>query len=247
MGRYLIGRVLQTVLSMLVVISIVFFLTRLSGNPVNLLLDVNATQRDGEGYFASAHHRVTTATRALVTDGLDVDVDDDIPDWMLHDGRIGTLRVTASGTVAKPVFVGIGPTDRIDQYLRGVDRDEVSEFQLDPFSVSKTRHAGTALPAPPVSQRFWSESATGRGEQKVEWPVQKGDWSVVVMNADGSPGVATDVSVGAKLGLILWVGVGLVAFGALLLAAGVVAIVTGRRRPSRAEQSAAGEVVEAVA
>ena len=48
MGRFLIGRALQTVLSMLVVISIVFFLTRLSGNPVNLLLDVNASQRDHE-------------------------------------------------------------------------------------------------------------------------------------------------------------------------------------------------------
>jgi len=46
MIRYLVGRVLQTLLSMLVVISIVFVLTRLSGNPVNLLLDVNATQRD---------------------------------------------------------------------------------------------------------------------------------------------------------------------------------------------------------
>ena len=48
MWRYLIGRLLQTVLSMLVVISIVFVLTRLSGNPVHLLLDVNATQRDHE-------------------------------------------------------------------------------------------------------------------------------------------------------------------------------------------------------
>jgi ABC-type dipeptide/oligopeptide/nickel transport system permease component len=37
---------LQAVLSMLVVISIVFVLTRMSGNPVHLLLDVNATQRD---------------------------------------------------------------------------------------------------------------------------------------------------------------------------------------------------------
>ena len=46
MWRYLTGRVLQTFLSMLVVISIVFFLTRLSGNPVNLLLDVNASERD---------------------------------------------------------------------------------------------------------------------------------------------------------------------------------------------------------
>ena len=46
MVRYLVGRVLQALLSMLVVISIVFVLTRLSGNPVHLLLDVNATQRD---------------------------------------------------------------------------------------------------------------------------------------------------------------------------------------------------------
>jgi peptide/nickel transport system permease protein len=48
MARYLIGRLAQTVLSMLVVISIVFVLTRLSGNPVFLLLDVNATARDQE-------------------------------------------------------------------------------------------------------------------------------------------------------------------------------------------------------
>src|SRR6059036_2191803 len=46
MWRYLTGRVLQTGLSMLVVISIVFVLTRLSGNPVHLLLDVNASERD---------------------------------------------------------------------------------------------------------------------------------------------------------------------------------------------------------
>src|SRR5262249_196807 len=43
---YLVGRVLQAILSMLVVISIVFVLARLSGNPVHLLLDVNATQHD---------------------------------------------------------------------------------------------------------------------------------------------------------------------------------------------------------
>src|SRR2546427_6342313 len=48
MWRYMIGRVLQTVLSMLVVVRIVFVLTRLSGNPVHLLLDVNATERDQE-------------------------------------------------------------------------------------------------------------------------------------------------------------------------------------------------------
>src|SRR6266581_4789191 len=48
MASYLVGRAFQTVLSMLVVVSIVFVLTRLSGNPIYLLLDVNATQRDQE-------------------------------------------------------------------------------------------------------------------------------------------------------------------------------------------------------
>ena len=48
MGRYLVGRLLQTVLSMLVVVSIVFVLTRLSGSPIHLLLDVSATERDQE-------------------------------------------------------------------------------------------------------------------------------------------------------------------------------------------------------
>jgi hypothetical protein len=45
-------------------------------------------------------------------------------------------------------------------------------------------------------------------------------------------GVGTDVSVGARLGFILWLGLGILAFGAVLLAAGIVAIVGGRRRPA---------------
>jgi peptide/nickel transport system permease protein len=48
MTRYLVGRAVQMLLSMLVVVSIVFVLTRLSGNPIHLLLDVSATERDQE-------------------------------------------------------------------------------------------------------------------------------------------------------------------------------------------------------
>lgn len=46
MMGYLAGRLAQAVLSMLIVISIVFVLTRLSGNPIDLLLDANATEAD---------------------------------------------------------------------------------------------------------------------------------------------------------------------------------------------------------
>jgi peptide/nickel transport system permease protein len=46
MTRFFLGRLAQTLLSMLVVISIVFVLARLSGNPVDLLLDANATEQE---------------------------------------------------------------------------------------------------------------------------------------------------------------------------------------------------------
>jgi len=211
-----------------------------------VLVGVHATQRDDDGYYASGHNHLSTPTRALVSDNLDIDTGD-APGWILEDGRLGTLRITASGTAAKPVFVGIARTPEVDGYLRGVGHDEITDFELDPFSVDSTRHPGAAVPAAPSAQSLWAASATGAGEQAVEWPVEKGDWSVVVMNADGSTGVATDFTVGAKLGLILWLGLGFVAFGLLLLAAGVVAIVAGRRRPPTERSPAVGRAAEQVA
>ena len=47
------------------------------------------------------------------------------------------------------------------------------------------------------------------------------------MNADGSRPVAIEVSVGAKASIILWIGVGLLVFGALLAVGGGVAVYYG--------------------
>jgi hypothetical protein len=51
----------------------------------------------------------------------------------------------------------------------------------------------------------------------------------VVMNADAARGVEADVSVGAKVPFILWLGVGLLGAGALVAVGSGVAIYFGVR------------------
>ena len=46
MQRYIIRRLLQGVLLLVLVTSIVFFIGRLTGNPVDMMLDEDATEAD---------------------------------------------------------------------------------------------------------------------------------------------------------------------------------------------------------
>jgi hypothetical protein len=202
------------------------------------LVGVHAGKRDHDGYYASGRERLATPTYALVADKLDVNGDG--AGWLFHRGRLGTVRITARGTPEKPVFLGIARSSRVTGYLRGVAQDEITEFEVDPFSVTYKRRAGTAVPAAPGAQTFWTRSARGSGVQTVTWPVQQGDWVVVVMNADATQGVATAVTVAAKTGLAAWIGGLLLAFGAALgVVAGVCFRGSRRRRPAGAEASAA--------
>ena len=57
-----------------------------------------------------------------------------------------------------------------------------------------------------------SRTATSTGtdnHQVLTWPTQAGDWSVVMMNADGSDRVNASVSVGATVPILHSIAVGL--------------------------------------
>jgi len=206
-----------------------------------VVIAADTTQRDSDGYYASGVETLTTPTHALVSNGLDVGTAG--PDWLFRQARLGTVRVTASGTASTPIFVGIARKPLVGRYLRGVGHDEITDFEVDPLSVTTVRRPGSAAAAAPAAETFWARSASGSGRQTVTWPVQKGAWAVVIMNADGSRGVSSGVSLGAKLGFMRTLGIGLLIVGVILAAGGAVAIVMGMRRP-RPPASATGAATQ---
>ncbi|MBA3717756.1 MAG: hypothetical protein H0W87_05980 [Actinobacteria bacterium] len=193
------------------------------------LLVLNHTARDSAGFFSTAAEPFAADSYALVSD--DANVGTDGPDWLFEKGRLATVRLLGSNAdSSREVFIGIGPTRRVRDYLAGTAYTTVRNFELDPFRADYLRSDGSSAPAAPTDQSFWSASASGQGRQTVTWDVRKGNWSVVVMNADASRGVDVRLSVGAKVGFIFWVGLGFAIVGGVLLVLGGFLIYFGVRR-----------------
>jgi hypothetical protein len=196
------------------------------------LLWVSSHKTDAAGYYTSGAHTYSTPTRALTADGLDVNAD--APDWVFSSDTFGHVRIDprAAGS-AKPVFVGIARTRDVDAYLDQVQHDDVADVDFDPFKLDRTRRAGEGRPALPAAQTFWAASSSdGRA---LDWKVRSGEWSVVMMNADGSPGVHVDATVGAKVPFLRDLGWWLMIPGLALGALALVLVLLGVRGLARAD------------
>jgi hypothetical protein len=177
------------------------------------------TQKDDQGYLSTSSERFATTTYALDSDSLDINTG--APNWVFDDHDLGKVRLKVDSSGDKPVFVGIAPAKDVAGYLDGSAHATLTDIDTSPFEAEYERHAGDRRPAAPGDQDIWTASTQGTGKQQLDWKVRDGDWSVVVMNADASPGVQAQVSAGASipfLGDIAWaaLGMGLV----LLLSAG---------------------------
>ena len=173
------------------------------------------SEKDEQGYLSTGKDRYAASTYALASDNLDIDLDG--AGWIMDRDDLGKVRLAVESSAGKPVFVGIARTSDVADYLRGTAHTEVTDVDYSPFHASyRDRDHGGDRPAVPVDQDFWVASAHGSGTQTVAWDLQDGDWSIVVMNADASRGVDTDISAAAKipfLGTLAWVSLA----GALML------------------------------
>jgi hypothetical protein len=192
-------------------------------------------QKDAAGYLSTDPEHLTTGARALTSENLDLDLDG--LDEIVGRDSYGNVRIQVDADGGAPVFVGIARTSDVDDYLRGVDRAVVTDFGDGPSALENRDAPGSAVPAPPAREWIWDASTHGTGAQTLTWDVRDGDWSVVVMNADGSPGVGADVSAGAKLGFLDEAGWILLGMGGVALAGAIAFLILGVRPPRGGQRS----------
>jgi hypothetical protein len=217
------GRVILIVLGSL---GVLFGLALLAGG--GFLLWADRTERD-DGYLTTPTERFATPTYALTRTRLEADTDGE--GWVLNEGWFGKVRIRAESPGDKNLFVGIGPQAEVARYLGDVAHANVQDIDFDPFRATYLSVSGDAPQEPPTDQTFWAASASGVGQQNLTWKVRDGDWSVVLMNADGSRGVAADVDLGAKLAWLLWVAIGVLIGGVLVTGGSAGLVVLAARKP----------------
>lgn len=186
------------------------------------------SKKDDRGYLNTSSERFATGTRALATEDLDIDAGGS--DWFVDRDLYGKVRLEVKPHADKDVFVGIARSSDVAGYLRQTDHTVVTDVSYDPFDADYRDHAG-GRPAPPAEQDFWATSTHGAGPQSLTWDVESGSWSIVVMNADGSPGVDAGVSAGADVPVLPVIGWSLLGTGTVLLAVGGGLTYAGVRRP----------------
>ncbi len=199
----------------------------------------HATQRDADGFFSTPTERLDTTARAITADDIDLGTAPGGKDRWFDIGDLATVRLEVESDEEAGAFVGIGPDDEVAAYLDGVAQAEVEDFEVDPFKVEYVFHDGTAEPAPPAEQDFWA--ATGSDAEPLVWDIESGNWTVVIMNADGGPGVSVQTSVAVKLDWLLPLGLGLLIGGFVVLVGGALLVVFGAMGLAHHAQSAPEE------
>ncbi len=187
--------------------------------------------RDDAGYLMSGTETFSTPTYALTSTNLEMHVH--APAAFMPDNLVGTTRLTADVTGETPIFLGLARTSDVRAYLAGVRHATV----VDVTSAPVLRTSGSSAPGSlPASQDFWVTSTTGTGHQSLTWEPRNGDWTVVMMNADGSAGVGAELAAGATFPALDWLVPTLLVVAGLALVAGVLLVAVPARAAGRATQ-----------
>ena len=194
------------------------FVVTLAGVAAAAVFGLDGTYRIASGIDTTGH--------AVVFDGLSLGR---LPRGGAWSAQLGIEVDPDEGT---PVFVGVGPRDEVEAYLGDAIVDRI--VQLRPVGGLQTERVepdgATHDPAPPATETFWAATDEGT-PARLMWTATAGKWSVVVMRADGRPGLHADGELGVRIDAIGPTGVALLVVGVLLLGGGGALTISGAKMP----------------
>ncbi|WP_020518883.1 hypothetical protein [Catelliglobosispora koreensis] len=183
-----------------------------------------------DGALQSGWHRVDSPTVALVTDA------NNLGNASVETGGTAVSIVVEARNSNKPVFLGVAKAQDVENYLRGAASDEITSIDFNPFKLETVRETGSlASVSPPGNQNFWVAQSSGVSPE-LTWKVTgDGTYRAVVMNADGTANLSTDLSLGLKAPAIFGVGLGLLIAGLVISVIGLALLLWGifakRKKP----------------
>jgi hypothetical protein len=195
-----------------------------------LLLWADGPGRNDDGYLYSSSDNFATSGFAITSASIDLSTG---ADWLPVSSALGTAKLQVTGADSgSDIFVGIARVADTTEYIGGVDRSIVTD--LGSGSPPAIRTGAGEPSTPPGEQDFWVAQAEGSGTQTLTWRPSAGDWTLIVMNADGSAGVSVDARVGATVPALTGFAWGLFGVGLFLLLIAVLLLVLVLRRPKTA-------------
>ena len=218
------------------------------------LLWVDIALKDDDGFFTTEPHQLERNSYAIVTESAHIDIDEEwnwgwFGHWDL--GDLVTFKVEGSNNDdTKGIFIGVAETEESEwrEYINDVEYDEIIDFRIhdDKLDVEYKHHYGSSAPAVPTSQTFWAASTYGTGTQTLEWELERGTYSLVLMNQDRSRDVDVDVAPGAKIPLIFSVGVALLIGVIVALIIGIIMVIFSLRGRQRSQPSQPMHIIKEV-
>jgi len=205
------------------------------------LVGVDLGFTDDEGFLTTPPAELERATYAVVGEAV---FEGEWVWWYRHP-TTARIRMTSD----RPVFLGIAPRDDLEAYLSDISYSEIERIDFNTYRGRRlwaTEYddvLGSSAPTRPAEQTFWVAQAEGEGVQTLTWTLEPGEWMLVVMNADGSPGVEASGTVGIEAPWLLAVGIGLLAAGVVILAIGLALVLIAARssRTATADRSEPAE------
>ena len=196
----------------------------------------------GSGYIGLKGINLETPTQSLIFKELRFEeyVSDSIDNpfiesWSIDPENFVSVRFYAESNNGKEIFVGIiGENDALG-YIGAAEYDYVTDVDMvridDPTpDIVYRNHPGEPITVSPEVLSSWVTSEKGQDIDYLQWDPTFGDYWLVMMNSDLSPGVDVDVGVGVRIPFLTAIGRGLIAGGLFCLITGAVVLYFGAIR-----------------